>query len=227
MKLKGFRSDLQIEKKKLNQNTLGISFPNTNQKEKIKQELKEGILSFLNKEKFSSPIHFFVVGLGNDNFTADSVGPEVLKTLNINGFVKELGLDLHTNQISALEPGALVETGIDTAKVIKSVIGTIKPNYLICIDAFVCESTKYLNHTIEITKNGIIPGSGLKGLNQKISRQNMGIPVLTIGVPTAIELEIEKKTYLLSSKDIDEYILNISKIIGEVLNEILPTYGIE
>lgn len=227
MKLNGFRSDLQIEKKKLSQNTLCISFQNQNQEEKIKQELKNAIFSFLEKEKFPSSIHFFVVGLGNDNFTSDSIGPKVLKHLNVNGFVNTFGLDLQTNRISALEPGALIETGIDTAKVIKSVIDTIKPNYLICIDAFVCENTKYLNHTIEITKNGIIPGSGLKGINQKINKQTMGIPVLTIGVPTAIELKIDNKSYLLSTKDIDEYVLDISKIIGSVLNEILPTYGLK
>ncbi len=226
MKINGFRSDLQIEKKKDNKNSICISFTNVTQEAKIKQQLLDTLLFFLKKEKLPSKVHFFVVGLGNDNFTSDSVGPKVLKNVNVNAFIETLGFDIYGNKISALEPGALIETGIDTAQVVKSVVTTIKPQLLICIDAFVCQNSKYLNHTIEVTNKGIIPGSGLKGNNQEISKKTMGIPVLTIGIPTCIELVIKKQTYLLSTKDIDEYVLKISKIIGETLNELLPTYGL-
>lgn len=227
MKNNGSRSDLRSENKKIDSNTMCITFKNLYDENQIKKELKKALLYFLDKEKLPQKVHFFIVGLGNDNFTSDSVGPKVLKELNVNAYVKRLGLDLQKNVISALEPGTLVETGIKTSNVIKSVLKEIKPNVLICIDSFVCETTKYLNHSLEITSEGLIPGSGLKGCNEEISKKTMGIPVLTIGVPTAIELEIEKNTYLLSTKDIDEYVLSISKIIGKTLNEILPTYGLK
>lgn len=227
MNKKGCRSDLRSETQKIDSDTKCIMFKNLYDKESIKKELKKALLYFLDKEKLPQKNHFFIVGLGNDNFTSDSIGPKVLKELNVNAYVKKLELDLQTNTTSALEPGALIETGIDTSKVIKSVLKEIKPNVLICIDAFVCETTKYLNHSIEITNQGITPGSGLKGYNEEISKKTMQIPVLTIGVPTAIELGIEENIYLLSTKDIDEYVLSISKIIGETLNEILPIYGLK
>lgn len=227
MNKNGCRSDLRSENKKKDSNSLCIIFKNLYNKKKIKKEIKKALLYFLDKEKLSQKIHFFVIGLGNDNFTSDSVGPKVLKELNVNAYVKKLGLNLHTNTISALEPGALIETGIDTSKVIKSVLKEIKPNVLICIDAFVCKTADYLNHSIEITNQGIVPGSGLKGCNEEISKKTMRIPVLTIGIPTAIELSIENDFFLLSTKDIDEYVLSISKIIGETLNEVLPTYGLK
>lgn len=226
MEIKGLRSDLKIETSE-ECKSICLTFKNLQNQPKIKKELKEVIKHLLKEENLPSQIHFFVVGLGNDNFTSDSIGPKVLKNLYVNAFVNQLGLDLHENKISALEPGALIETGIDTAKIIKSVVKSIKPDILICLDAFVCSSTKYLNHSIELSNTGIIPGSGLKGINQEISQKNIGIPVLTIGVPTAIELTLDEKTYLLSTKDIDTYVENIAKLIGDVLNELLPTYGLK
>lgn len=223
MKTIGIRNDLHKE----NKNTIHITFKNIYSKSKIKKDLKKALLYFLDKEQLPKKVHFFVVGLGNDNFTSDSIGPKVLKELQVNSYANKLGIELNKNKISALEPGALIETGIDTADTIKSVLNTIRPHLLLCIDSFVCENEEDLNHTIEITNQGIIPGSGLKGFNQEINKRNMKISVLTIGVPTAIELQLAKKTYLLSSKDVDEYVLDIAKIIGETLNEVLPNYGLK
>lgn len=229
MKIKGNRSDLKLESKiklKDTKHTITILFKNVEEKNKIKKELTNALSYFLNQEQIFKKVHFLVIGLGNDNFTSDSIGPKVLKELHINAFVNQLGLTLQENRISALEPGSLYETGIDTAKIVKSVVESVKPNILICLDAFVCENKKYLNHSIEITNCGIIPGSGLKGWNQEISKKTIGIPVITIGIPTAIELLLENTPYLLSTKDIDEYVAKIAKLVGESLNEVLPTYGL-
>ena len=79
----------------------------------------------------------------------------------------------------------------------------------------------YLNHTIQITNEGIIPGSGLKSINSEISYKTLKIPVLVIGVTTAIEIKNNHISYILSSKDIDDYVSQISKIIGETINDTL------
>ncbi len=229
MKITGTRSDLKLErnpKQKNSKNTICILFKNLNEKSRIKKELKKALIYFLNQEKLPNKTHFFVVGLGNDNFTSDAIGPQALKKLHVNAFINQLGIDSQENRISALEPGAFIETGIDTSKIIKSVIKSIKPDILICIDAFVCKSTTYLNHSLEITTKGISPGSGLKGWNQEINKKTMGIPIITIGIPTAIELVIDNKTYFLSTKDIEEYVTTISKLVSDALNEVLPNYGL-
>ena len=202
MKIKGIRSDLRIETNQ-KEKYICLTFKNLQNQKKIEKDLIDAMDCLLKEENLPPKIHFFVVGLGNDNFTSDSIGPQILKTLNVNAFVNQLGLNSSENKISALEPGALMETGIDTLKVIKSVAKTIKPDIILCLDAFVCENPKYLNHSIEVTNTGIVPGSGLKGFNQEISKKSLGIPVLTIGVPTAIELDLQGKPYLLSTKDVD------------------------
>lgn len=202
-----------------------IYFKDIRYKHEIKQSIIKELSFFLNKIPIERNYHAFIVGLGNDNHTADSVGPKTLKHIQINSYLEKLGIPIFSNKISALEPGVLGETGIETKKIIESIVDEIKPNLVILIDSYVSQNIDFLNKTIQITDEGISPGSGLKGISSEISYQTLGIPVIVIGVPTAIEITFNKKRnlqpYLLSTKDIDNYVLQISKIIGESLNEIL------
>lgn len=241
-KLKGTRTDLKLEQikqvkiikneievLKYQENTSDyhiITFKNLNQENKLKNIVKQELTFFLKKYDLPKNTHFFIVGLGNENHTSDSIGPKTLKHLKVNAYLEELGLTLSTNKISALEPGVLGNTGIDTSRIIESVIKEIKPSLLILIDAFVTEDIKFLNKSIQITNEGLTPGSGLKSISNEISEKTLGIPVLSIGIPTAIEISIQQKKedilpLYLSTKDIDDYVLRISKIIGNSLNEIL------
>lgn len=187
----------------------------------IKTILKKELLNSLKIYSINKDSHFFIVGLGNDNHTADSVGPKVLKYIVANSYLENLDIKLNVPKISFLEPGVLGETGIETKRIIESVMLEIKPDIIILIDAYVSSDIKYLNKCIQITNEGITPGSGLHGINKEISENTLGIPILVIGIPTAIEMVIDDKTYFLSTKDIDSYIANISKIIGEAIQDVL------
>lgn len=182
----------------------------------LKKELQSCLNTYLNKNN-----HFFIIGLGNDNHTADSVGPKCLKHIVANSYLDNLGIKLNNSKISLLEPGVLGETGIETKRIIESVMMEIKPDIIILIDAYVSSDIKYLNRCIQITNEGIKPGSGLNGISKEISEETLGIPVLVIGIPTAIEMVIDDKKYFLSTKNVDSYVTDISKIIGEALQEIL------
>ena len=165
-----------------------------------------------------------VVGLGNNSHTADSIGPKTLQYIKVNSHLPSLGIKVDSNIISTLEPKVLSVTGIDTKRIVESVVEEIKPDLVILIDSFVTEDIKYLEHTIELTTKGIIPGSGIKGINSEISQKTLNVPVLVIGVPTAIELKLNNKNninYLLSTNHIDDYINKISEIIGLSINECL------
>lgn len=200
-----------------------IYFKNLYKNNKLKEILKKEIKYFIKKAKLSNKYSALIVGLGSSNHTADSVGPNVLNFINVNAFLEELGLNINP-KISLIEPGVLGKTGIDTKRIVESVVEEIKPDIVILIDAFVTNNIDCLNHTIEITNEGIIPGSGIKGINSKISEKTLKVPVLVIGVPTALEVDYmegsKKHKYLLSSNNIDSYVLEISKIVGQSLNEI-------
>lgn len=200
-----------------------IWFSTLNHKEELKKTLKNEILTFFKYLNINNKQHIFIVGLGNENHTVDSVGPRTLKYIKVNSYLENLGIEIIGNKISALEPGVLGETGILTERIIKSIVDDIKPDLVILIDSFVSNDINYLNKTIEITNAGIYSGSGLKIINSCIDKCSLGVPTLVIGVTTAIELSFSKDKsvtpYLLSSNDIDSYVSDISKIIGESIND--------
>ena len=185
---------------------------------KVKDILKKELILFLNKIKNKK--HVLVVGLGNENYTADATGPKVIKNIKVNSYLGNnfnyLGL-----KISALEPGILGQTGIDTQRIIKAVVREINCDFLIVVDSFVSNKIEDIEKTIEISNQGITPGSGIMAINSKIDKRTVGIPVIVIGVPTALEINIKNSNYILASNSIDKYIVDISKIISDVLNEIL------
>lgn len=185
----------------------------------LKTILKEQIILSLRQLNVNNN-HTFIVGLGNDNHTADSVGCRCLKFIKSNAFLEELGVSLN-RKVSALEPGTLIETGIDTKRIIESIVKDIKPDIIILIDSYVTNDFEHLNKCIQITNEGITPGSGLRGYQEEISLNTIGVPILVIGVPTAIEIKKSNCNYFLSTKNIDSYVRTISKIIGEAISEVL------
>lgn len=216
------KNNIKILQNKLNKQLHHIIlFENTFEEQKIKSILKKEIFYFLNYYNINKNNHIFIVGLGNESNTADSIGSKVLKYIDVNSHLFNLGCDINHIKISALEPGVLGTTGIDTAKIIKSVCKNIKPDLIILIDSFITNNINNLNKTIEISNIGIKPGSGIRGNNSKITESNLKIPIITIGIPVCIEYKKDNNTLLVSTSDIDEYVNNISKTIGSSLNEIL------
>ena len=99
----------------------------------------------------------------------------------------------------------------------------LKPDLVILIDSFITNDIHNLNKSIILNNKGIISGMGIKYLNDEISCNTLKTNVITIGVPTVLELNFknQKSSYILSTKDVDLYVKNISKVIGNVLNKII------
>ena len=185
----------------------------------LKITFKNELIKYL--KRINNLKSILIVGLGNDSFTADSVGPKVVKGINVNAHLIDLGLKTKNIKVSALEPGVLGQTGIDTERIIKSVCKEVKPDALIVIDSFITDKLKYNEKTIQITDNGIIPGSGIMGINSIINKRTIGCPVIVIGVPTALETTINNQKLIVSTNSVDKYVIEISKLIAEVINEVL------
>ena len=133
-----------------------------------------------------------VVGLGNREVTADALGPQVVDNLFITRHImKEYGKAAYNcdkmNQISALEPGVMAKTGMETAEIVKGVVAETAPDALIVIDALAARSTKRLNRTIQITNTGIQPGSGVGNHRNALTQESLGVPVIAIGIPTVVD----------------------------------------
>ena len=184
-------------------------------------KLKQELLFFLKKLNFKKGDFVLVCGIGNENHTADSIGPKTLYYIKTNAYLKNILVK--ETKVAAIEPRVLFQTGIKTEKIIKGIVDEIKPNLLILIDSLVSDNITYLNHIIELTDAGLIQGYGINELESELTNNSMGIPVLLIGVCTALEIFINDSYYILSDKNIDEFVNEICPIIGKCLNEVIDS----
>lgn len=128
-------------------------------------------------------LSILVVGLGNREVTADSLGPKVVDNLIINRHKN----DEEDIQICAISPGVMAQTGMETADIIMGIATRVKPSLVIAIDALAARNTQRLNTTIQISDTGINPGSGVGNHRVGITKKSVGVPVIAIGVPTVID----------------------------------------
>ncbi len=135
--------------------------------------------------------NILVAGLGNREITADAIGPSCINSINITRHIKEqnaqLFADIASSEISAVVPGVLGQTGIETAALVSGAVQNVKPSLVIAIDALAARSTDRLATTVQLTDSGISPGSGIGNKRTAINRETLGVPILVIGVPTVVD----------------------------------------
>jgi spore protease len=126
-----------------------------------------------------------VAGLGNEDVTADSLGPSVVGDIMINRHIaKDYDMKI---DVAGISPGVMAQTGMETAEIIRGLVKQIKPNVVIAIDSLAARDTKRLNTTVQLSNQGIHPGSGVGNHRVGITEETVGVPVLAIGVPTVID----------------------------------------
>jgi len=130
-----------------------------------------------------------VIGLGNDKSTPDSLGPKVLENILVTRHLFVLNEEVKTGirEVSAISPGVMASTGIETVDVVSSIVERVKPSFVLVIDALAASSISRINKSIQITDTGIHPGSGVGNKRKEISFDTIGVPVIAIGVPTVVE----------------------------------------
>ncbi len=216
----------------------------------ISEELARQIKSILPGADAEQSI--LVVGLGNRDVTADALGPGVVDNLFVTRhIVKEYGKAAYSkermNMVSGIVPGVMAATGMEAAEIVKGVVEQTKPDLILVVDALAARSTKRLNRTIQVTDTGIQPGSGVGNHRNALTRDNLGVPVIAVGVPTVVDAAtivvdaIEKlqkelpetdrvfgtdsirtmselNNMYVTGKNIDEIVKRLSFTISEALN---------
>ena len=209
--------------------------PEENYHPEISEILADQLRSILPEPDREQSI--LVVGLGNREVTADSLGPNVVDNLFVNRhIVREYGKVAYNRSkmhlVSSLIPGVMAKTGMESAEIIKGVISETKPDAVIVIDALAARSTKRLNRTIQITNTGIHPGSGVGNHRNAITQESLHVPVLALGVPTVVDAATivgdamgerpvalkELNNMYVTTKDVDQQIQQISHILCDGIN---------
>ena len=167
-----------------------------------------------------------VVGVGNENITADSLGPKtndyVLATRHIlPDLQKSLAADDLFN-VATLTTGLLCETGIETAEIVKGIVRQISPDCVIAVDALAASSAERLGTTIQFSDSGISPGSGVGNHRDEISSTTVGVPVIAIGIPTVVSTGVisgdGSDTAFVTPREIDRITEQGAKLIGMGIN---------
>ena len=135
------------------------------------------LASYINELLPSSAHSFLIVGLGKANMTADALGPLTIEKMAQSGMA---------SYTSMIVPGVFAQTGMESCEIIQGIVQQTSPDCIITIDALAARSAFRLGTTVQLTDTGIRPGSGVGNARKGITKENMKIPVIAIGIPTVV-----------------------------------------
>jgi len=209
------------------------------------------VLKEIKKEAFKERGSLLVAGLGNRYITSDAIGPLCLDNIIVTRHIKNEKPLIYENlglyDISAISPGVLGQTGIESADIISSIVHDISPDGVIVIDALASRRLSRLATTIQISTAGISPGSGVGNMRRALNESSLGCPVIAIGVPTVVDaatlaydaigaisgreeeneeeygkikeyLQREQLNFFVTPKETDMILKKVARLIGYAVN---------
>lgn len=187
-----------------------------------------------------------VAGLGNDDITPDAVGPYsasmILATRHLDGeFLSDFGME-NIRSVAAFVPGVLGKTGVEAAESISGIVKSVKPSCVIVIDALAARKVSRLGKTVQISDTGIVPGSGVGNSRNAVNKDTLGVPVISIGIPTVVDAQtlvndltdcgeiknLESENMIVTPREIDLVVERSAEIIALSVNRALqPQLSVE
>ena len=231
-----------------------LAVPDEEEQMRISEKIRDCISELLRKNfdtnegKAEEDLSILVVGLGNRNITSDALGPCVADHLNVTRhIIREYGKYAmgveHAKLISAIVPGVMGQTGMETTEIVRGIVRETRPDLVIAVDALAARNSRRLNRTIQIADTGIHPGSGVGNYRNGMTKESLGVPVenfihaleesetlKSVGETLRSYNQGEKYELVkeliaphlngmfVTPKDVDEMIHQISHTIAEALN---------
>ena len=178
-----------------------------------------------------------VVGLGNAAVTPDAVGPRVLEYLLVT---RHLQMDA-LRPVSALSPGVLGATGLESAEIVRGVVERVRPARVVVADALVSRDPNRMCSTVQLADTGIVPGSGVSNSRAAFNAETLGVPVVAVGVPTVVEARtlcadlleqagalgrlpdslLPAPGLMVTPRDVDSAMTRIAALVGTAINQAL------
>ena len=171
-----------------------------------------------------------VVGLGNRAITPDNIGPAAADhTMVTRHLVEKVPEHFGSfRPVAALAAGVLGTTGVESGELVRAVTEKIRPACVIAVDALASRSLSRVCNTIQLADTGITPGSGVGNARAALDQASLGVPVIAVGVPTVVDgatlaadltgaeelPDLEGGSLLVTPKDIDSQVADLSRIIG-------------
>ena len=178
--------------------------------------------------------HFLIVCLGNPNITPDAIGPKCSESIMVTRHLKEwMPQDFAPfSTVSMICPGVLGTTGIESANIVKGVVEAVRPHAVIAVDALAAASPDRLCRTVQICDTGIEPGSGVGNRRYALNTETLGVPVISIGVPTVVDADTfiysmmedaapkqgRGEGLFITPREIDSIVAHSSKLVAYGIN---------
>lgn len=164
---------------------------------------------------------FLVAGLGNENITPDALGPlcakKIFSTRHFENFAEVQQHLPKLNPVASISTGVLGQTGIEAAEYISGIVKLINPDTVIIVDALASGKLSNLGKTVQLSDTGITPGSGVGNFRKTIDESTLGVPVISIGVPTVVDLE-KDETMIVTPKEIDTIVSRAAGLLAMSIN---------
>ena len=191
-----------------------------------------------------------VIGLGNDAMTPDAVGPLAADSVLVTRHLIA-AMPRHFSgfrPVAVFRTGVLGTTGVESAEAVRGLVEEIRPSMVIAIDALASRRVGRVCATVQLSDSGIIPGSGVGNHRAALNRETLGVPVFSIGVPTVVDaatlaadlleesgvehitpeaLEKDRQGMMVTPRDIDQQVRDLSKVVGYGINWALQDLEIE
>lgn len=168
---------------------LGLRQKDSNLQDRLATRLAKEFNQFLKHLNIPAKAKVLIIGLGNLHVTPDSLGPLVVENVLVTRHYFELmpeQVSQGYREVSAIAPGVLGTTGIESSEIVQAIVERSKPDLVIAIDALASRSLQRVNTTIQIADTGIHPGSGIGNKRRGLTQEILGVPVIAIGVPTVV-----------------------------------------
>ncbi len=158
--------------------------------------------------------NILVVGIGNRNIVADSLGPSTADRVFVTN--ENTVSDIPLRKVAAISPGVAGATGADTLSIIKGITSQLKPTCALLVDSLCTSMPTRMGCSVQITNSGLHPKNG-----KIITHQSLGVPVIALGVPTMAHWQQQNFTLAVTPKNIDAIILNASCLLALAINKAL------
>lgn len=161
-----------------------------------------------------------VVGLGNRMITPDALGPDTMERIMVTNHAMQYlqeGGNGDFSPVSAICPGVLGITGIETAEIVKGVVERYQPSVVIAVDALCARTPKRMFRTLQLTDTGIHPGSGVGNRRDGLNQESLGVPVIAVGVPTVVDSDCIVHTAISRFFEANNSLEEAGNMIGDMM----------
>ncbi len=159
-----------------------------------------------------------VAALGNPNVTPDALGPLAAESILVTHHLPRTLPELPPlGDVALCRTGVLGTSGVESAEHIRALVSLLRPSLVIAVDALACRELEGLCRSVQVSSSGIAPGSGVGNDRARLDSELLGVPVISVGVPTVADLSPDSPLFV-TPRDIDAQVRLTAKLIAYALD---------